>query len=355
MRIVVVGAGIVGAAVAFEVARNGADVVLLDRSLPASGVTGSSFAWIGRPRDSDEPDASTPLRRLVLGAYQRLERLVPGVDVHWHGSLHWGDDDLLGSPPAAGEHHLDAAGVRALEPNVGAPPDCALHLATDGAVDPAAMTDALVAAARGHGARLLACTTATRLRVDAGHVVGVDTTAGFLPSDTAVLTAGSDVPLLCAPLGVDLPVAPSPALLVRLTGPPGLVRTLVSTPDLEVRQGADGTLLVAAEHTGETSRTDLDRAGRTVLDRLRATFGGAEDVRLHSVSLGARPMPADGLPVIGSLASGTGLPGAYVAVMHSAITLAPAAARLVGAEVVDGADAAELAGLRPDRFPAARS
>lgn len=352
MRVVVVGAGIVGAAVTYEVARAGADVVLLDRSVPGSGVTGSSFAWIGRPRAGDEADASTPLRQLVLGAYRRLEREVPGVRVRWHGSLHWGQDDHVRLSPGAGETVLDEAGVRALEPHVLGPPDRALHLRTDGAIDPSAVTDALVRAARGQGARLLVGTTATRLRVDAGRVVGVDTTQGFLPSDTAVVTAGSDVPLLCAPLGVDLPVATSPALLMRFTGPPGLVRTLVATPDLEVRQ-AGGTLVVAAEHSGETSQAELDRAGRAMLDRLRARFGGAEDVVLHSVELGARPMPADGLPVIGPLDDATGVTGAYVAVMHSGITLAPAAARLIAVEVAGGGAAHELDGLRPGRFGAA--
>ncbi|MFV2108690.1 FAD-dependent oxidoreductase [Micromonospora sp. LOL_015] len=50
---VIVGAGIVGAAVAFEVARAGAEVVLLDKSVPACGVTADSFAWIGGPRGAD--------------------------------------------------------------------------------------------------------------------------------------------------------------------------------------------------------------------------------------------------------------------------------------------------------------
>ncbi len=64
LRVVVVGAGIVGAAVAYESARAGAEVVLFDKSLPASGVTGDSFTWIGGPRGGDVPDDSTPLRPL---------------------------------------------------------------------------------------------------------------------------------------------------------------------------------------------------------------------------------------------------------------------------------------------------
>ncbi len=87
LKVVVVGAGIVGAAVAYESARAGAEVVLVDRSLPASGVTGDSFAWVGGPRGGDVPNGSTPLHRQVLEAYRRWEVEVPGVQVRWRGSL----------------------------------------------------------------------------------------------------------------------------------------------------------------------------------------------------------------------------------------------------------------------------
>jgi glycine/D-amino acid oxidase-like deaminating enzyme len=58
-------------------------------------------------------------------------------------------------------------------------------------------------------------------------------------------------------------------------------------------------------------------------------------------------MPTDELPILGPI---PGVGGAYVAVMHSGITLAPAAGRLIAAEIVDGVEADELAGLRPARF-----
>lgn len=346
--VVVVGAGIVGAAVAYESARAGAEVILLDKAHPGSGVTGDSFAWIGGPRGGDAPDASTPLRRRVLQEYRRLEREVPGVQVRWHGSLLWDEEELDGRPPLGpDERLLDTASVARLEPNLSLPPTRALHLGSDGAVDPVAVTDALVRAAQGLGARLVVSSAVTALRVQRGRVVGVDTTSGFLASRTVVVTAGADAPLLCAPLGIDLPVAPSPALMLRFTAPPGLVRTLVATPDIEVREASDGHLLVAADYAGEASRDDLDSTGRQLLDRLVATFDGARDVRLVSVRVGARPMPADGLPVVGPV---PGVTGSYVAVMHSGVTLAPAVARLVAAEVVHGIQAEELTGLRPHRF-----
>jgi glycine/D-amino acid oxidase-like deaminating enzyme len=139
---------------------------------------------------------------------------------------------------------------------------------------------------------------------------------------------------------------------MRFAAPPGLVRTLVSGPDLEeVREAAPGELWVAAAYGGEAGQDDLVRAADAVLRRLTAAFDGAEDIRLLSVRVGARPMPADGLPVIGPM---PGTAGVYIAVMHSGVTLAPAVGRLIAVEVVGGADAVEFRGLRPHRFESGR-
>ena len=355
--VVVVGAGIVGAAVAYELALAGAAVTLLDKSLPASGVTGDSFAWIGGPGGSDVPDGSWHLRRGALQAYRRLERQVPGVRVRWTGSLAWygpgRDEHELIEARSLGpdEHLLDAARTTRLEPNLAVPPARALHRDSDGAVDPVAVTDALVAAARAHGARLVVGTAVTALCAPEGRVSGVRTSQGFVAADTVVVTAGVDAPGLCAPLGYQLPIAPSPALLLRFTATPGLVRTLVASPDIEVRETADGQLLVAAGYSGEASHDDLVDAARETLNRLTATFAGAHDATLVSVRLAARPMPADGLPVIGPL---PGVDGVYVAVMHSGVTLAPVAARLLAAEITAGIEADELDGVRPARFRTSR-
>jgi glycine/D-amino acid oxidase-like deaminating enzyme len=104
--------------------------------------------------------------------------------------------------------------------------------------------------------------------------------------------------------------------------------------------------VVAAGYGGELDEDDLRRTGEMMLHRLTASFG-SRDVRLVSVRLGTRPMPADELPIIGAV---PGVHGAYIAVMHSGVTLAPAAGRLVASEVVRGVEAYELAGLRPARF-----
>jgi glycine/D-amino acid oxidase-like deaminating enzyme len=338
--VVVVGSGIVGAAIAYHAARLGAAVTLADRALPASGVTAASFGWIGAPGELRGPGAA--LRRAATADYRRLERELPGVRVRWTGSLSLASPAVLGS----GQERLGAAEIAALEPNLRDPPAEAVYAAGDGAVDPVAVTEALVQGAREHGARVLAGTSAGPVRAGPGRVAGVETAAGWVPASTVVLATGADTPLLCARLGVTLSVAASPAVLVRCPAPPGVVRTLVAGPELEVRDAGDGTLVAAVDHRGEATREDLARTARRTLDRIVSAFRGTSELRAAGAQVGWRPMPVDGEPVLGPV---DGVDGLYLAVMHSAVTLAPAVGRLAAEEIVRGADAPELAGCRPAR------
>ncbi len=351
--VVVVGAGIVGAAIAYQAARRGAAVTLVDTSLPGSGATGDSFAWIGV--HGDVPGAAADLHAAALDAYRALEVDVPGVRVRWTGSLSWPAPAVSPSTLAGREsagpredvHVLDAAQAAQVEPNLRRPPDRAVHTTGDAAVDPVAVTEALVRAARGHGCEVRIGVTATALRSRRGLVIGLDTSAAFLPADTVVVAAGVGVPLLCAPLGFDVPVAPSPAVLMRFDAPNDVVRTLVASPQLEVRQGRDGELLATGGPEAQASRSDVERAAEGTRAMIAATFVGADTVQSRSARVGVRPMPVDGTPIVGPL---PGVRGVYLAVMHSGVTLAPVVGHLVAAEILTGRQAVQLAGCRPARF-----
>jgi glycine/D-amino acid oxidase-like deaminating enzyme len=234
-----------------------------------------------------------------------------------------------------------------LEPNLREPPAWAVRCSSDGAVDPLAVTEAFVRAAGSYGARTFLGVAVTSLRIEGSRVVGAETSAGFLPADTVVAAAGAGAPRLCAPFDATVPVTASPAVLLRFHAPQGLVKTLIASPTVEVRENHDGQLLAAAGCGGDTSTNALDRIARRTGQAIRSAFRGAEDIRLHAVHLGLRPMPIDRAPVIGPLPDTQGL---YVAVMHSGVTLAPLVGHLIAQEVVDGTQANELSGCRPARF-----
>lgn len=331
--LVVVGAGIVGASVAYHAARAGAVVTLVDAGLPGAGVTANSFAWVGASGVRTGPAAA--LRATATGEYHRLEAELPGLPVTWSGSLSWDTADV--APEAGpGQEIVDAATALTLEPSLRRPPEWAVWAPGDGAVDPVGVTGRLVAGARAHGARVRTETPVTAVHRDtAGRVTGVETTAGLISGATVVLAAGVATAALAASLGVRIPVGPSPATLFRFRAPAGLVRTVVNSPDFDLRQVAEDQLIAAADSPERT------------LAAVRATFLGTADVELLSTRVGLRPMPADGEPIVGPVAA---VPGLYVAVLHSAVTLAPAVGRLIARELLDGVAEPILAGCRLDRF-----
>ncbi|MFT4166941.1 MAG: FAD-binding oxidoreductase [Microlunatus sp.] len=331
--LIVVGAGIVGASVAYHAARAGASVVLIEAGRPGGGVTADSFAWIGASGTRTGPAAK--LRATATEEYHRLEAELPGLPVTWSGSLSWNVAD--DAPEAGlGQEIVDAHTVVALEPNVREAPEWAVWAPGDGAVDSIGVTERLVAGARAHGAQVQLHTPATAVVRDAGgRVSGVETTAGFIAAETVVLAAGVATAALSAPLGIQVPVDPSPATLFGFRAPAGLVRRVVSTQDFDLRQVGADRLNAAADSPERT------------LAAVRSTFRGAAEVELTSARVGVRPMPADGEPIVGPVAE---VPGLYLAVLHSAVTLAAAVGRLVARELVSGTAEELLAGCRLDRF-----
>ncbi|MFJ2774580.1 NAD(P)/FAD-dependent oxidoreductase [Streptomyces sp. NPDC087300] len=340
--VVIVGAGIVGSSVAYHLARQGVPVTLLEQGpAPASGVTAGSFAWIS-DAGGNWPGGARDLREYVMADHRRLEAELPGVTVRRTGSLAWVDKATRVPPPRPGQFLVGPTDIAALEPNLREPPGQAIHTPSDAGVDPTALSHALVASAEAHGATVRYASAVEALQVTGGRVEGVRSSSGFHAATTVVLTAGTSIPELCAPLSVDLDIAASPATLARITAPPGLVRAIVACRDFEVREIRDGELVVVVPQDVVTAGAAED-AGQVALRRVRAAFRGSGRCRSLGHRTSPRPMPAHG-PVIGYVTHDRSV---YVAVMHSAIMLAPTAGRLVADELVTGKLAPELRRCRP--------
>lgn len=100
-QVVVIGAGIVGASLAYHLAGKGADVTVVEANGIASGVTGTSFAWI-----NTTPKAADPiglLRRQAIAEYRRLEAEVSGLEVLWTGALSYASETLGRHAPGEGQ------------------------------------------------------------------------------------------------------------------------------------------------------------------------------------------------------------------------------------------------------------
>ena len=354
-HVIVVGAGIVGASMAYHLARRGADVTIIEQNCPASGVTARAFAWINVSHGVAGPNA--PLRERALGEYRRLDDELGGaLPIDWCGALTWtrnpADSERMVRDHEAHGHDLrlvDAREIGALEPGLAFPPECAAYAPGEGGIDPVAATDVLIRAAREAGAQLRLSSPVHALTTDRGRVVGVATTDGTIAADNIVVAAGLGSVALCAPVGIALPVDASPAILVRLRASQRLVRRILASPTFEVRQPATGLFLAAEDYIDDSPENGPGAVARRTLSELGRQLRGGGTLAIEEASAGVRPMPRDDLPIVGR---DTSLPGLYVAVMHAGIVMAPVVGRLAAEEICGETTDRALDHCRIDRFGA---
>ncbi|MEG0882463.1 MAG: FAD-binding oxidoreductase [Janthinobacterium sp.] len=341
-RIVVIGAGIVGASLAYQLARRGAQVTVVEAGGIASGVTGTSFAWINASCAGIDPIA--PLRGGAIAAWRRLETQVPGLTLRWHGALSYGTQDGRVSPSCM---VIDRTRIAQLEPQLRQPPEQALYEPEQGALDAVAATHALLAAAQAFGATVRTHTPVLGFAVEEGRVTGVATATGVIDAYVIVLAAGTGTAALAQKLGASLPIHASPAIFLRYRAPPGLVRGIISSHAMEVRQAEDGTMLAAEDYLDDAPENQPAAMAQRTAGAIRKELAGAEAIAPEFACIGLRPMPADGVPVIGYLPQ---VEGVYVCAMHPGVVLAAIVGRLASGEIVTGEPASALEACRPARF-----
>jgi glycine/D-amino acid oxidase-like deaminating enzyme len=230
-----------------------------------------------------------------------------------------------------------------LEPNLREPPELAILAANHGAIDPVETTRLLVRAAQEAGARIRLDMQAAKLVVSGSRVTGVRVADEAFDADITIVAAGVGTNLVTEPVGLALPIESSPCMLVRLRTPGALVNRVVASPAREVRHVSEDVMVSPEEDIVD----GLEVAAERVLADVKRFLTGAETVKLDGMGVGWRPIPADGLPIVGFAPE---IEGLYLTVMHSGVNLAPAIGRLATVEVLDGVSVSLLDACRPERF-----
>lgn len=349
--ITVIGAGIIGASIAWHLTRRGADVRLICST--AGGVaTPNSFAWINASWGN--PKGYFDLRLRAIREWTRLKTEVPDLPLSWQGGICWDlpDDKLLAFAEEHARwgydiHRLDAGGVAALEPALATPPDLALHVPVEGVAEPLAATEALIADALRRGMQLVTDTHVTHLRADDRRISAVVTQSGEWETAEVVLAAGAATATLAATAGVAVPLETPPGLLVHSKPVAPMLNGLVIAPELHVRQTAQGRLVAGTDFGGMDPGADPDGAAAELFAKVKRFVKGGEALEMDFFTIGYRPTPSDGFPIIGRA---DGVEGLYIAVTHSGITLAPALGLFAAQEILEGRPEALLSPYRLSRF-----
>jgi glycine/D-amino acid oxidase-like deaminating enzyme len=378
--VVVIGAGIVGAAVARELATAGVAVTVVDRAAAAGG---TSAAGEGNLLVSDKgpgAELSLALRSLTLWSELAAELpaelgpAFPSIEYEEKGGLVVATTasgalalrDFAASQRTAGivADPLDAASVAAMEPDLTRDFTAAVHYPQDAQVQPAIATEALLASARRRGAVVRPGVEVLGPVLDGPRLAGVRTSAGDLTADHVVVAAGPWSAEVARRLGVVLPVRPRRGTLLVTTRMRQRIRHKVYDADyVGAVESDDGALQTSSVVESTASGTVLigssreqrgfdDRIEEPVLAAIAAKaitlfpfLASAAVMRAYG---GFRPFVPDHLPVAGP---DPRLPGLWHATGHegAGIVLSAATAELVGDLMLGRVPRVEAAAFAVDR------
>ncbi len=360
--VAIVGAGLLGSAVADELAAAGAQVTVLEAARPGGGTSGASFAWVNA--QDKAPADYYELNAEGVAAYPALATSLGG------GWYHPGGDIAIGRGAGAAKlgdkidrhrklgysvRELDRVALLALEPGLELPADgdfAAAYFPDDAWIDAPLLVERRLARAAELGASVRVGTAVTGFDRVGDRVTGVRTDTGPVAADIVLVAAGPASEGLAGLAGARLPMSPSPGLLATTEPTDVTLSHVVHAGDVAIRPDGAGRILLSSREVDASLdpstralAPDSDPCGE-LLSRAGRLVPGLQGVGLDHVRVGLRSVATDGLPVTGYA---PGLEGLYLLVAHSGATLAAVLGRLVASELLGGLES-RLEAWRPARF-----
>jgi glycine/D-amino acid oxidase-like deaminating enzyme len=360
--VVIIGAGVIGTACAYFLARRGADVLVLEKNHPAAGATGASAAMINLGGSSDlpglapefnveshrlipdiEPDFDRPLEIIRGGSlYVAMsDREVPEIQNLAEQSRRNGIAGKL----------LDGPTAREFEPLLGPSIRAAFYNPVNYHLNPFKLCHGFLSAALRRGGQIISGIKVHDVRLRNDRIECVVTDKGNFHTQWVVVAAGAWTPEILSSANYQIPIVPVRGQVI-LTEACALMTayTLSLRDHLYVKQTADGNFYLGSqlEFVGFENRITLQKITAYMniysqavpfLSRLRA-------LRFFA---GFRPVSADNLPIIGAapdcsrliIAAGHGTLG----MRYSAIT-----GKMVSELIVDGKTDQPMEAFRVERF-----
>ena len=371
LRVVVAGAGIVGASIAYHLAKAGVSVTVIDKLGPATHASRGTFAWINATW-AKQPRHYHSLSQDGVANWRDLQQLL-GLPVRWGGSLEWFDNDerqeLLAAQIAEqaewGEpaRMVNTSEIAELEPGLNIDPGVsAAYSPNDGAVDPVIATQRLLGAAERFGATVSFPCELTGTSMSQGRLTSVETSIGAIKADRLVLATGAAPGLPGGIAGIDIPQRSTPGIIALTRPVPRLVNRVIAAPGVHMHQRDDGRIVFGEQDGAPGNEAHALRLegrpndfpaeiiarqhGDRILEIATRFVPNVADAEIEAAYIGWRPLPIDGHPVLGVSPARRDI---YIAIMHSGVSLAPIVGQLVARELIEDVAIERLERYRPTR------
>ncbi|MBT8159713.1 MULTISPECIES: FAD-binding oxidoreductase [Arthrobacter] len=363
MKVIVVGAGVLGASITYQLAKRGVAVTVLDQGIPGEGASAASFAWLNSNAKELRPYhhlsvismAEWPLVARELGSSSWLHR---------NGHLHVAATAVQAAGLLARAELLESSGYAAipvapreiprLDPVIRANEDyqAGVFFPGEGHITVPLLIHELLDAATAHGATVRHSTKVEALLSDAESITGVVLEGGErIESDVVVVSAGAGIGGLLETQGISVRTEGTPGVTVTTSPGSSKLTTVLHVPGLSVRPDSGGRLVVRSSGIDAdinlTNWTLPEPAVQALFAQLGEALTDVEPaaVRAERIRIAHRPA-FDGLPAVGFWDD---RPGLYVATVPTGVTLGAVTGRLAAEEITTGKAPKLLAGLQPGR------
>lgn len=352
--VVVIGGGIIGCALADELARRGLRVAVLERGRMGAEASSAAAGILSAQMDVPKPGAFFDLCQAARRAYPRWVGRIERESGQRVGFMQSGVLYLAATGAQAARMQARAswqtkhglrverwsrAELRRHEPAVDGHFQAAFHFPLEGQVDNAALTKALAEVCRKQNVALQEETLAQKLIIRNSKVSGVETSRGVMRASIIINTTGGWAGMESFP--VKLPVEPARGQIVSFVGPKRLFRRPVMSERAYIVQRGDGQILLGST----IERVGFDKAVtvkgmHAILCGSRKISSRLDECRYLNSWSGLRPYSRTGYPIMGP----TSIEGVYVATGHfrHGILLAPTTAVVMADLILKGRSSLNL-------------
>jgi len=366
--VLIVGAGVIGAAAAFHLTRLGVDVTVLDREVVGAGMSSRSSALV-RMHYTFPPEVDLAVRSdEMFDAWTELTGAPPCVRrTGFVRIVRPGEENQLRANVAMQRERgvqaeiIDRAGLGELAPGVAADDlDCVAWEPRGGYGDGAVVAGDLMAAARRQGAGYRPRTEVSGLAMDGDRVTGVVTSDGVQQAGLVLLAAGVWSQPLAQTAGLRLPIETEfhqVAVLAHPVGKGASIACIDSTTQTYFRSEADGSRSLVGAFAGPRGMEPDSLPPGAAPDDLAAMVGSASrrvpafaTAGIAGGVTGCYDMTPDFRPLLGSI---PGLHGFMLAAGFSGMgfKISPAVGEALAELIVHGAASrVDVTRFRPGRF-----
>jgi glycine oxidase len=363
--VAIIGGGIIGASIAFELATEKLDIVVLDRQQPGLEASWAAAGMLSPGPDSPDALPLVPLAKESMRVYPEYVAAIEALSAKRTAFARNGAIEIFTSPLGEAERNKMVTEFRALgiaidpisldtareaEPSLGPAARAAAWLPQEATIDPRLLTQAVLAAAQRRGVEILPDSPVTSVRLDGNHCAGV-VAAGTTIAAKCVIVAAGCFSGSIAWLARYSPTRPvrGQILALRPKGAP-IARTLRSANGYLVPR-PDGRVIAGSTLEDAGFDKHVTPAGvQRILAGVMELVPGLATAQLIDSWAGLRPGTPDNLPILGP----TDVRGLYMATGHyrNGILLAPATARLLSDLVLGRTAALNIEAFSPLRFDA---